>query len=139
MKKWIHNQRGNSFFYIIWLLGIVAILLLIIVNMAKVYVTKAQANTAVEQSALAGTAVLLKATKEVVTNFDEDPLAAVPQKALDGGKSLQDLIDEKQKEFQQQGMVETSAYLSALNDILPESHSKISPSKKEISRQICEW
>ena len=41
----------------LWLLGIVAIIFVLTVNIAKVYIVKEHANLAVEQAALAGTSV----------------------------------------------------------------------------------
>ena len=62
--KYLNNERGNSAFYIIWLLGISAVIFVIVVNIAKVYVVKQHAATRTQQAAFAGTVVLLEATQE---------------------------------------------------------------------------
>jgi hypothetical protein len=52
--KYVQNEKGNAAFYLLWLLGIVAIIFVLTINIIKVYVVKEHANLAVEQAALAG-------------------------------------------------------------------------------------
>ncbi|RFU67770.1 hypothetical protein D0469_13665 [Peribacillus saganii] len=116
--KYLRNQKGNSTFYLLWLLGIVALIFVLTINIVKVYVVKEQANLSVEQAALAGTSVLLETTDKAVKDFDAGP-ESVAQKALDGGHSISKLIEDKQNEYINNGDDETNAYIKAANDILP--------------------
>ena len=130
--KYLNNERGNSAFYIIWLLGISAVIFVIVVNIAKVYVVKQHAATATQQAAFAGTVVLLEATQEGIESFDGDLTKSASQKVIDKGKSIQDQIDEKVDEFVAQDEDLQLAYIKAYNEVLPEK-IKIHPQfKKEM-------
>ncbi|UQD50880.1 hypothetical protein C0971_01610 [Bacillus methanolicus] len=117
--KYVQNEKGNATFYLLWLLGIVAIIFVLTINIVKVYVVKEHANLAVEQAALAGTAVLLEKTKEAVEAFDTsiDP-QSLAQKGIDGN-SIGKLIEKKKKEYMDNGADEADAYIKAANEILP--------------------
>ncbi|TMU82719.1 hypothetical protein FGG79_20780 [Bacillus sp. BHET2] len=118
MKKYIGNEKGNSIFFILWLFGIVAIVFLLVANIAKIYVVQAQANSSVEQAAFAGTSVLIEETTRTIEEFDGSGISAA-QKFLDGGKSIKEQIEEKQQELEDSGRTSDLAYLHALNDVLP--------------------
>lgn len=122
----LQNERGNASLYLLWLLGIVAIIFVLTINLVKVYVVKEHANLAVEQAALAGTSVLLEKTKKAVSEFDNsttiNPLYVSDvalQRLTDHGKSVENLIDEKKAELMDGGMDEADAYIKAANNILP--------------------
>lgn len=120
--SYIENERGNAAIFLLWLLGIVAILFIVTINIVKVYVVKEQANMAVEQAALAGTAVLLDKTKEAVKEFDTNPLYLLESEVqlIADGKSVSALIDDKQTDLMRAGWEEADAYIEAANEILPE-------------------
>ncbi|MGM0867767.1 MAG: hypothetical protein ACQEWF_24350 [Bacillota bacterium] len=118
MKRYLDNEKGNSIFFILWLFGIVAVVFLIIANIAKVYVVQAQANNSVEQAAFAGTSVLIEETTNTIEEFDGSDFSTA-QKVLDGGKTINEQIEEKQKEYEDSGKASDIAYLQALNDVLP--------------------
>ena len=61
--KYVGNDRGNSAFYLIWILGISAVIFVLVVNIAKVYLVKQKAATDAQQAAFAGTVVLLDFTQ----------------------------------------------------------------------------
>lgn len=124
MMKYVNNERGNSIFYILWLFGIVAVLLLIIVNISKIFVVQAQANSAVEQAALAGSSVLIEETTKAIEEFDDDVALSAIQKGLDGGKSIQEQVEKRQQELENDGISSDIAYINALNDVLPEKFNK---------------
>lgn len=130
--KYLNNERGNSAFYIIWLLGISAVIFVIVVNIAKVYVVKQHAATATQQAAFAGTVVLLEATQEGIESFDSDLTKSASQKVIDKGKSIQDQIDEKVDEFVAQDEDLQLAYIKAYNEVLPEKIKKHPQFKKEM-------
>lgn len=130
--KYLNNERGNSAFYIIWLLGISAVIFVIVVNIAKVYVVKQHAATATQQAAFAGTVVLLEATQEGIESFDSDLTKSASQKEIDKGKSIQDQIDEKVDEFVAQDEDLQLAYIKAYNEVLPEKIKKHPQFKKEM-------
>lgn len=116
--KYLRNERGNAVFFMLWLLGIVAILFLIVLNLAKVFIVKEHASLSVEQAAIAGTAAIIVKTKEAVKDFDSGP-ESVAQQVLDGGKSIEDLITDKEAEYTANGASESDAFIKAANDVLP--------------------
>jgi hypothetical protein len=125
--RYINNERGNAAIFLLWLLGIVAIIFLLTVNLVKVFIVKEHANVAVEQAALAGTSVLLDKTKEAVSEFDSkftlDPLYLADREAqrlADGGKSVSQLIEDKKTLLMSRGHGQGDAYIKAANDILPD-------------------
>lgn len=118
------NEKGNSAFYLIWILGISAVIFVIVVNIAKVYLVKEQAATATQQAAFAGTVVLLEATSEGIENFDSDLVKSATQKLDDEGKSIEDQVNEKVEEFMNSGEDRQLAYIQAYNAVLPKKMSK---------------
>ena len=141
--RFVKNENGNAAIFMLWLLGIVAIIFVITVNIIKVYVVKEQANLAVEQAALAGTAVLLEKTKEAVNEFDTrptvDPLYLADrevQKLTDSGKSVGDLIEEETEKYLARGMDEGDAYIKAANKILPSRVNGHPFLKKELKNSL---
>jgi hypothetical protein len=130
--KYLSNDRGNSAFYLIWIIGISAVIFVIVVNIAKVYVVKQHAATATQQAAFAGTVVLLEATQEGIESFDSDLTKSAAQKVIDKGKSIEDQIDEKVDEFVEQDEDLQLAYIKAYNLVLPEKIKKHPQFKKEM-------
>ncbi|WP_163102949.1 TadE/TadG family type IV pilus assembly protein [Peribacillus alkalitolerans] len=126
--RYLTNERGNAVFYMLWLLGIVLILFVIVINIAKVYVVKEQSSLAVDQAAFAGTSVLIDQTKAAVARFDAS-VFSVPQKAMDGGKSISQLVEDKAFEYSH--LSRSEAYIRALNQILPARIEKHPPLKQE--------
>ncbi|ESU34318.1 hypothetical protein G3A_01715 [Bacillus sp. 17376] len=116
--KYVRNERGNAVFFMVWLLGVVAIIFLIVLNLAKVFIVKEHANLSVEQAALAGTAAIIERTKEAVSQFDSGP-ESVAQRVLDGGKSIGEMIEEKEADYIASGASKSDAYIKAANEILP--------------------
>lgn len=115
--KYVRNERGNAVFFMIWLLGIVAILFLIVLNLAKVFIVKEHASLSVEQAAFAGTAAIIEKTKDAVNDFDSGP-ESVAQKVLDGGKSIGELMEEKEAAYVTNGASQSDAFIKAANEIL---------------------
>lgn len=130
--NYLKNEQGNAVFYLIWLLGVSAVIFVIVVNIAKVYVVKQQAATATQQAAFAGTVVLLDVTQEGIESFDSDLTKSAAQKVLDRGKSIQNQIDEKVEEFVNEDIDLQLAYIKAYNEILPEKINKHPQFKKEM-------
>ena len=130
--KHLKNERGNSAFYLIWILGISAVIFVIVVNIAKVYLVKEQAATATQQAAFAGTVVLLETTQEGIQDFDSDLMKSTDQKVLDGGKTIQEQIDEKVDELVGQGEDLQLAYIKAYNSIIPDKMNKHPQFKNEM-------
>ncbi|PLS15390.1 hypothetical protein CVD28_24010 [Bacillus sp. M6-12] len=114
----LNNERGNATFYLLWLLGIVALIFVITINIVKVYIVKEQANLSVEQAALAATAVLLEKTDYAVKEFESSSPESAAQMMLDR-KSISQLIEEKKAEYMNSGKDEATAYIKAANEILP--------------------
>lgn len=130
--NYLKNEQGNAVFYLIWLLGVSAVIFVIVVNIAKVYVVKQQAATATQQAAFAGTVVLLEVTQEGIESFDSDLTKSAAQKVLDGGKSIQEQIDEKVEEFVNEDVDLQLAYIKAYNEVLPQKINKHPQFKKEM-------
>lgn len=130
--KYLSNDRGNSAFYLIWIIGISAVIFVIVVNIAKVYVVKQHAATATQQAAFAGTVVLLEATQEGIESFDSDLTKSAAQKVIDKGKSIEDQIDEKVDEFVAQDEDLQLAYIKAYNEVIPDKIKKHPQFKKEM-------
>ena len=117
--KYLRNEKGNAVFFMLWLLGIVAILFLIVLNLAKVFIVKEHANLSVEQAAIAGTAAIIEKTKEAVKEFDSGP-GSVAQRLLEpDDKSIEELIAEKEADYLASGASESAAFIKAANDVLP--------------------
>ncbi|MCA1066566.1 hypothetical protein QTG56_04010 [Rossellomorea sp. AcN35-11] len=120
MKNYINNEKGNSIFFILWLFGIVAIVFLIVANVSKIYIVQAQADHSVEQAAFAGTSVYITETTKIIEEFDRNLALSAAQKVLDGGKTVEEQVAEKQTEFEDSGQSSDIAYLNALNEVLTE-------------------
>lgn len=118
MRKKFRNERGNAAFYMIWLLGIVAILFLIVLNISNVFVTGAHSSNAAEQGAIAGTSVYIEETKKAIEKFDDNPLSEATQ-LHHGGKTMEEVIDDRKNMYQFTGISADQAYIKALNDVLP--------------------
>ncbi|HEX5564724.1 MAG TPA: hypothetical protein VFX34_07165 [Sporosarcina sp.] len=118
--KHLRNERGNGMVYMLWIMVMSIAICVIVLNFAKVYAVKQQAATATQQAALAGTSVLVNAAKEGFISFDMliDDEDVVKQLLDDGGKSIEDLVDEKAQEYRYQGLPKDIAYINAMNDIL---------------------
>lgn len=122
--KHLRNERGNGMVYMLWIMVMSIAICVIVLNFAKVYAVKQQAATATQQAALAGTSVLIQATREAVRDFDtySGDVEVIAQRALqrvaDGGKSIENLVDEKAQEYRYQGLPKDIAYINAMNDIL---------------------
>ncbi|WP_071396390.1 Tad domain-containing protein [Bacillus tuaregi] len=141
--KHLKNENGNAAIFMLWLLGIVAVIFILTVNIVKVYVVKEQANLAVEQAALAGTAVLLDKTKEAVNRFDTrptiDPLYLADrevQRITDSGKSIEELIQQEMGKFLARGLDEGDSYIMAVNKVLPERIEGHPFLKKELKQSL---
>ncbi|MGV3464075.1 MAG: pilus assembly protein TadG-related protein [Heyndrickxia sp.] len=115
--KYLKNERGNSFFYILWLMTIVVIMLVIVLNIAKAFVVKQQADTAVEQAAIAGTREIIVRTNEAIKAFD-DSLLSLGEDVTEG-KTIEEQVDEKKRYFKNRNYPEAEAYIKALNEVLP--------------------
>lgn len=135
MKRIFKSEEGSSALYLIWLLGIVAIILLILVNITKVFVVSNESSNAVEQAAIAGTAVIIDETKQVIADYD-----ALPKEDVDlihhGEETIESLIEKRKLHYVNSGVSDSLAYIKALNDVLPdemEAHQKL---KDNLESQI---
>lgn len=136
--KHLKNENGNAAIFMLWLLGIVAIIFVLTINIVKVFIVKEHANLAVEQAALAGTASIIEKTQEAIEKFDNgmtlDPLYLADreaQKLGDLGKNIGELIEKKQLDYMNSGMDEADAFIKAANEILPERIDRHPYLKKE--------
>lgn len=116
----VKNEDGNSLVYIMWLLSMCGVIILIVLNITGVYMTKQNASTATEQAALAGTAVMMKATDDAIKDFDKDLIRSLDQKLDDTLKSVETLVQEKKEEYKNAGKNDQTARILAYNAIIPE-------------------
>lgn len=121
--------------YSLWIMIVSIVIVVIIVNIGKVYAVKQQAATATQQAALAGTSVLVNATKRGIEEFDSLE-ESKEQKEADNGKSISELVGEKEKDNLQAGEPKSSAYIHALNEVLPERIAEYSLLNETISVHV---
>ena len=123
--KYVQNERGNGLVYMLWIMVSSIAIVVIVLNIAKVYAVKQQASNATQLAALAGTSVLVNAGKDAIVAFDDlinleiAPPDVIDQLLADGGKSVEFLVDKKASEYRNQGLTKDIAYINAMNDILP--------------------
>ncbi|QPC48281.1 hypothetical protein [Mangrovibacillus cuniculi] len=118
MRKYLTNERGNAVLYMIWLLGIVALIFVLLINLVKVYVIKEQSSLSADQAALAGTSIILAGTKEAIKDFDQELVIGIGR-SITLDKSLEQEVAEKQQEWVNTGLDESSAYIKAVNELVP--------------------
>ena len=121
--------------YSLWIMLVSIVIVVIVVNIGKVYAVKQQAATATQQAALAGTSVLVNATKKGIEEFDSDEESA-EQKEADDGKSISELVEEKTRANRQAGEPKSSAYIHALNEVLPERIAEYSLLNEMITKHV---
>ncbi|MRG87387.1 hypothetical protein [Salinibacillus xinjiangensis] len=127
MKTYVTDEKGNASLYLLWLLGIVALLFIIVLNMTKAFLTGHEASSVVEQAAFSGTSVYIRESKQAIADFDGDP-DSILTRPHHGGKTIGELISEKQTEHEGNGYSPDQAYIKALNDVLPgeiDAHSEL--------------
>ncbi|UOQ83622.1 pilus assembly protein TadG-related protein [Gracilibacillus salinarum] len=118
MREQFTNERGNAALYLVWLLSIIAIIFLIVINISNVFVTGAQSSNAAEQAAIAGTSVVVNETKEAIRQYDNDPLS-ITERLHHDMKTMTEVIEDKQHDYQADGDSADQAYIKALNQVLP--------------------
>ncbi len=117
--RYVSNENGNATFYMIWLLGVVALIFVIVINMVKVYVVKEHATLSAEQAAIAGTATLLKFTEKAIDEVDNDPVM-MAERLLTGEEKLAKQVNDKQQSYiHNQNMDRSTAYIKAVNEVIP--------------------
>lgn len=141
--KWLNNERGNAAIFMLWLLGIVAIIFVLTINIVKVYIVKEHSSLSAEQAALAGTAVLIENTAQAIENYERNPnyllIRELHENELADGKPISALIEEKKNEYVNSGRDESAAYIEAANDILTKSRLNWNGFlKQELRRELSE-
>lgn len=117
MKKLFSNEKGNAALFMIWLLGIVALIFLIVINITNIFVTGVQSSNTSEQAAIAGTSVIIAETKKAIEKYDNDPLS-IPDRMHHNMKTMQEVIETKKYSYQMTGLSADQAYIKALNNVL---------------------
>ncbi|QHS24164.1 hypothetical protein GWK91_15200 [Virgibacillus sp. MSP4-1] len=136
MNTCMSDEKGNASLFLLWVLGIVVILFAIIINITKVFLVGSEASYTVQQAALAGSSVYIKESRAAIEEFDNDLAASIDFKLNHGGKSLGELVREKQDAHEGTGLSSDQAYIKALNDVLPseiDAHKKL---KNTFKRRI---
>lgn len=86
--------------------------------MVEIFITKEQANSAVEQAAIAGTSILIEKTTEAIEAFDSNIDESKGQKLVDL-KTIGQQVAERKQQYIHRNYSNSEAYIKALNDILP--------------------
>ncbi|MFE8703879.1 hypothetical protein ACFYKX_25230 [Cytobacillus sp. FJAT-54145] len=140
--NYVKDEKGNAAIFMLWLLGMVAIVFILTINIVKVYIVKEHASLSVEQAAIAGTAALLERTKKAVENYDTRPTSDLLyiadrnlQISLDGA-SVGQLIESKKNDYMANGMDEGDALVKAVNKLLPERINRSPYLKWEMRNQL---
>lgn len=71
MSKWIHNEEGNITLLTLGLLGVMALMFAVLLNLVKVFAVKQQAANAAEQASLAATAEIYRVVEEAIDDIPE--------------------------------------------------------------------
>jgi hypothetical protein len=139
--KWLRNEKGNAAFFMLWLLGIVAIIFVLTINIVKVYIVKEHSSLSAEQAALAGTAVLIENTAEAIENYERNPSYMLIREVheLADGKPISALIEDRKNEYLNSGRDESAAYIEAVNDVLTKGRLEWNGFlKQELRNQLSE-
>lgn len=91
MKKYIRNQRGNALIISLWYMIISILIMVLVLNIGKVFAIKQQANNAAEQAAIAATGDTIEGVMDGVRAFDMSP--ASKQQKLAEGITVEELIN----------------------------------------------
>ncbi|MBH0167590.1 Tad domain-containing protein [Fictibacillus sp. 7GRE50] len=118
----MNNERGNATFYLIWLLGLTALLFFFVINISKVFFASEQATNAAEHASLAATDVVYDAVNEAVSDFDSHPIHGPLFFASHGLKSLKDIIEKRKLEIRSSdaNITDSEAQIIAINEVLSE-------------------
>jgi len=115
--KYIQNEQGNSAFYLLWIIGMTAVVFIIVMNIGRVYIVKQQAATATQQAAIAGTSVLIEATNEGVDAFDQMIIPEVKVECI-FDKPVKESVNERVQQLRDSGKTSDLIYITAFNDEL---------------------
>ncbi|KAB2330090.1 hypothetical protein [Bacillus mesophilum] len=139
--KWLNNERGNAAIFMLWLLGIVAIIFVLTINIVKVYIVKEHSSLSAEQAALAGTAVLIENTAQAIENYERNPNYLLIREIheLAEGKSYSEQIEDKKNQYLSSGSDESTAYIKAVNEVLTQERLiENGFLKQELRRELSE-
>lgn len=126
MRQHIQNERGSMAILTVWTLTIVAIMLILVVNIAKLYVVKEQAALAAEQASIAASSVVVEEVKQVVDHY-------IDPDAPPGAKTLKEKVTEQRNMLiGHHGMTASEAYVEALNVVLPQEATYDSDLRDEL-------
>ncbi|MCM3719804.1 Tad domain-containing protein [Fictibacillus phosphorivorans] len=123
----MNNERGNASFYLIWLLGLTALLFFFVINISKIFFASETATNAAEQASLAATDVVYDAINNAVMEFDSHPIHGPLFFTSHGLKSLQDVIEERKIELRstKPSLTDSRAQIIAMNEILSDEIPQI--------------
>lgn len=124
--KYLKDEKGSAFIYLLWILTTVLVISLIIINITRVYVVKQQASTSAQLGALAATNEILIVTEEAIKEFDaemikrlQEAAAASEEPVVIEYEPLWDIIIQRKLVLKAGGESSQGANIKALNEILP--------------------
>lgn len=69
--RFLKNERGATSFYAIWMLMLMGVLMVLIMNVVKIYVGKEQAANSAQQACYAATFEIYEMVNEVIDEYDK--------------------------------------------------------------------
>lgn len=122
MRKFINNERGSGLFYTMFYMMIFGIAVILILNIAIVFMKKGQANVAAEQASYAATSVIYKkvfpiakAHIKIIEVKDEDGniIEVIKEPLIEKFDIIKDSILNANK-----NLTDNEAEIQALNEVL---------------------
>lgn len=116
----LKNERGNASFYVIWLTFILGLMLILVINIADVFLVNQQASIGVEQASLAATNYAYDCVYEdAVEKYDDflnvKHMEENEGEPLPGHLRLKYKIDQKMNEYISGGYTVNEAKMKAID------------------------
>lgn len=112
MSVVLKSQKGNAVILTIWTLSVLGLMIVIIMNIAKVYVVKEQASIAAEQASLAASAVVYDEVGKVIEHYENEDLFE--------DETLQEKVEKEEQRLQSQNgnLSLNEAHIQAIDYVL---------------------
>lgn len=123
MNSIMRNERGNASIYLIWMIFVMGLMLILILNIGKIFLTNQQASIGVEQASLAATAIVFDAVREAVDDYDEYQENKFYQTAEEGAifpieRKLSYKIGKEEESLKHSGYTNNEAAIKAIDHIV---------------------
>lgn len=116
MKKTLKEERGNTMLLTLGMVFVMALMLVVILNFANVFVVKEVASSNAEQASLVGASLVVEKLKEEIENY-EDSLLGLIEEVVD--ETITEKIENRKNEIKYEtNWLEHELELKAMNDVL---------------------